>query len=476
MRRLPLGVVGIIAASAALFSFLLGLIISQAGIQAEGQNTEKNLVVLTSPFVAVAREVLPGVVNISAEKVIHTRSPGFEFRFEGPFEDFFRHFFRGFPQFPEKTKTLGSGFIIDPDGYIVTNNHVVKGAEDIIIKLYSGEEFKGNDVKIVGTDQRTDIALIKVKTKKKLPVLKLGSSEGIEVGDWAIAVGNPFHFEGTVTVGVISAKGRSGLALPEGPVYQNFIQTDAAINPGNSGGPLVNIRGEVIGINTAITSPSGGNIGIGFAIPIDLARKVISELKEKGHVERGYLGVYPQEITEDLREGLDLPSTEGILVRDVLPNTPADRAGIKPGDVIIEFDHKKVKDVNQFRLMVAETPIGKRVEIIVWRDGKEKKLRTKIGQFPEEIAQTTKEARDLGIMVREVSEPETGVAIEKVTAGSIADQAGLKVGDLIVRINRRRIKTLKDYMQTLTEENKKEVLVFQIKRKGKTYFITIRRR
>ncbi|HID32409.1 MAG TPA: Do family serine endopeptidase, partial [bacterium (Candidatus Stahlbacteria)] len=364
----------------------------------------------------------------------------------------------------------------DPDGYIVTNNHVVKGAEDIIIKLYSGEEFKGNDVKIVGTDQRTDIALIKVKTKKKLPVLKLGSSEGIEVGDWAIAVGNPFHFEGTVTVGVISAKGRSGLALPEGPVYQNFIQTDAAINPGNSGGPLVNIRGEVIGINTAITSPSGGNIGIGFAIPIDLARKVISELKEKGHVERGYLGVYPQEITEDLREGLDLPSTEGILVRDVLPNTPADRAGIKPGDVIIEFDHKKVKDVNQFRLMVAETPIGKRVEIIVWRDGKEKKLRTKIGQFPEEIAQTTKEARDLGIMVREVSEPETGVAIEKVTAGSIADQAGLKVGDLIVRINRRRIKTLKDYMQTLTEENKKEVLVFQIKRKGKTYFITIRRR
>ncbi|RKX70632.1 hypothetical protein DRP53_04350 [candidate division WOR-3 bacterium] len=473
MKRLPLTVVGIIAASAALFSFFLGFILAQGRIQAEETEAVKGLA--SSPFVSVVKEVLPAVVNISAEKVVAIRSPGFEFRFQGPFDEFFRQFFRNFPPIPEKSKTLGSGFIIDPKGYIVTNNHVIKGAENIIIKLQSGEEFKGDEVEIVGTDPRTDIALIKVKTKKELPYLRLGSSDEIEVGDWAIAIGNPFHFEGTVTVGVISAKGRSGLALPEGPIYQNFLQTDAAINPGNSGGPLVNIKGEVIGINTAITSPSGGNVGIGFAIPIDLAKKVIKELREKGKVERGYLGVYPQEITEEMKEGLDLPSTEGVLIRDVLPNTPADQAGLMAGDVIIEFDGKKVKNVDQFRIMVAETPIGKKVKIIVLRDGKRKILHAKIGSFPEEISQKEKGEQGIGIMVKEVSEPKPGVVIERIVPASPADRAGLKEGDLIVKINRRRIRSLKEYMEVLTELKDKKVLVFQILRQDQTYFITLRR-
>ena len=472
MKKLPLSVVGIVVASATLFSFLLGVIISRGPVQAEEHTSVKDLP--KSPFVAVAKSVLPGVVNISAEKVISIRAPGFDFRFEGPFEDFFKRFFRGIPPREEKTKTLGSGFIID-GGYIITNNHVVEGAENIIIKLYSGEEYKGEDVELVGRDPRSDIALIKIKTKKTLPALNLGSSDSVEVGDWAIAVGNPYHFEGTVTVGVISAKKRSGLALPEGPVYQDFLQTDAAINPGNSGGPLVNIKGEVIGINTAITSPTGGNVGIGFAIPIDLAKRVIEQLKEKGKVERGYLGVYPQEITKDLKEGLNLPSTEGVLIRDVLDNTPADKAGIKPGDVIINFDGKKVTDVNQFRLLVAETPIGKRVTIRIIRDGKRKNLTAKIGSFQMTTTQDKSTSDDLGVTVTEVTEPQPGVVVQNIEQGSPADRAGLKQGDIIIKINHRNISSIKDYLRTLSALKEKKVLIFQINRDGQTYFITLRR-
>lgn len=474
MKKLPLSVVGIIVASAALFSFMLGIIISHGPAKAE----EKPLLQEpgSSPFVAVAKTVLPGVVNISAEKIISIRSPNFNFRFEGPFDDFFRQFFKETPPIQEKAKTLGSGFIIDPDGYIITNNHVVKGAENIIIKLYNGDEYKGNEVKIIGRDPRSDIALIKVDTDKSLPSLILGSSDATEVGDWAIAVGNPYHFEGTVTVGVISAKGRSGLSLPEGPVYQDFLQTDAAINPGNSGGPLVNIKGEVIGINTAITSPTGGNVGIGFAIPIDPAKKIVSELKEKGKVERGYLGVYPQAITEDFKEGLGLPSTEGVLIRDVLPNTPADKAGIKPGDVIIKFNGRKVTDVNQFRLMVADTPTDKKVKIVVIRDGKKKNISVKIEQFPEETVQTEENFGELGITVTEIDDPQPAVMIQKIDRGSLADRAGLKEGDLIIKINRHPIRSIKEYVKTLDILKDKNVLIFQIKREDQTQFVTIKRK
>lgn len=360
--RISLKMVGVIAGAAAVFAFLFGLIISSS---LPGTGFRKEAVAQTtpltlagdfgdSPFVKVVEIVSPAVVNISAEKVVN-RSPGFGWEFGSPFDDFFRDFFPRMPDTQQRSQTLGSGFIISEDGYIITNYHVVRDAQDIVVKLTSKQEFKNGAVKVVGYDSRTDIALLKVQSKDPLPIVKLGDSDKMRVGDWAIAVGNPFHLEGTVTVGVISAKGRSNIPLPEGPDFQHFLQTDAAINPGNSGGPLVNIRGEVIGINSAITSPSGGNVGIGFAIPINLARTIIEELRTKGKVTRGYLGVYLQEVTEDLKSALDLPSLEGVLVSEVMANTPADKAGLKNGDVIVEFNGEKVTDVQTFRLMVAGT-------------------------------------------------------------------------------------------------------------------------
>ncbi len=492
--KITLRTAGIIAGAAAVFAFLFGIIIT-ASLPAIANRSEASIEQTTpiplvtekgeSPFVAVAQVVSPAVVNISAEKRVSRGVPGFDWYFEGPFEDLFRDFFRGLPRFEGKTQTLGSGSIISEDGYIVTNHHVVSGASNIVITLVSKKEFKGEAVKVIGADPRTDIALLKIETKEKLPFLKFGDSDRVKVGDWAIAVGNPFHLEGTVTVGVISAKGRANIPLPEGPDFQSFLQTDAAINPGNSGGPLLNIRGEVIGINTAITSPSGGNVGIGFAIPANLASMVIGELKSKGKVTRGYLGVYLQDITEDLKEGLDLPSLNGVLISEVVKGTPADRAGLKNGDVVLEFDGKKVKDMQSFRIQVASTPVNQKVEMIIFRNGKEKEVSVTIGELPEELSTATperEEESELGLTVIDVTDPraqqfnlnvKSGVVVVAVTRDSPAEQAGIAIGDVIISIGKQEVKNLTDYNRAISKLEKDKSVILQLQRGERKRYVAV---
>jgi serine protease Do len=493
-KNISLRNAGIIAGAAAVFAFLFGIIIT-ASLPNLANRSEASpeqgtaLPLITeqgeSPFTAVAENVIPAVANISAEKTVSGRFPGFEWHFEGPFDELFRDFFKGGPRSERRTQTLGSGFMISDDGYLVTNYHVIRDAEDIIVRLTDKQEFKGDEVKIVGTDQRTDIALLKIEEAKNLSYLKFGDSDTVKVGDWAIAFGNPFQLEGTVTVGVISAKGRAGIALPEGPDFQSFLQTDAAINPGNSGGPLVNIHGDVIGINTAITSPSGGNVGIGFAIPANLAKSVIEELKTEGKVTRGYLGVYLQEITDDLKEAMGLPSLEGVLISEVVENTPASRAGIKSGDVIIEFDGEKVKDMASFRINVAATEIGKTVRVKVFRDGREKELKVTLGEMPAEIGaapQAPEQEYELGLRVVNVDDPSaqrfgtqatTGVIIIEIRPNTPADKAAFRVGDVIMGIGNRNISNVDTYRNAVAELEKGKPVIFHVQRGNRKLYIAV---
>ncbi len=489
-RKITLLSAGIIAGGAAIFAFLFGLLVSvglpNLANRAEANNDLLPLVTGTgeSPFTVIAEKVSPAVVNISAERVIKRDLPGYEWQFEGPFEDFFRDFFRNFPRREGKAQTLGSGFIISEKGYVVTNYHVIKDASDIIIRLSNKQEFKNDQVEIVGFDNRTDIALLKIKTDKKLPYLNFGDSDKIRIGDWAIAFGNPFHLEGTMTVGVISAKGRSNIPLPEGPDLQSFLQTDAAINPGNSGGPLVNIHGEVIGINTAITSPSGGNVGIGFAIPAKIAEDVIGELKDKGKVTRGYLGIYLQDITDDIRQAMDLKSLSGVLVSDVVKDTPAEKAGLKSGDVIIEFDGKNVEDASSFKVMVAQTDVNRSVILKIIREGNEKKLTVKIGEYPDEVSVTpeAKDEPDIGLKVVNLNDGRarnydisatSGIVVITVIPDTPAAEAGIKPGDVIKKIGKKTINDIDDYNQAATKISKGKPVIFQIQRGDRMTFIAV---
>jgi serine protease Do len=493
-KNITLRNAGIIAGAAAIFAFLFGIVITASipnlANRGEASNNDNLPVPLVteggaSPFTLVAERVTPAVANISAERTVSGTFPGFDWRFEGPWDEFFRDFFRGAPRAEQHAQTLGSGFFISDDGYLVTNYHVIKDASDIVVKLTNKREYKGDEVKIIGTDQRTDVALLKIEADEKLPYLKFGDSDAVKVGDWAIAFGNPFHLEGTVTVGVISAKGRAGIVLPEGPDFQSFLQTDAAINPGNSGGPLVDISGQVIGINTAITSPSGGNVGIGFAIPANLATTVIEELKSKGKVTRGYLGVYLQEITTDLKEAMDLPSMEGVLISDVVDDTPASRAGIKAGDVIFEFDGKEVTDMASFRILVASTNVGKEVKLKVYRDGKEKQLKVTIGEMPEEqtVAQETPgQEYELGLTVVNVTDPRaqrfepkaaSGVLIINIASGTPADKAGFNVGDVIIRIGNKNVPNVDEYRNTIKGLQPDKPVIFHVQRGERKLYIAV---
>ena len=497
MKKVPLLTVGIIAGAAAVFAFLFGIVITSSlpviANRSEASNGHYELPVPLvndageSPFTKIAEIVSPSVVNISAKKTITREAPGFEWYFEGPFDDFFKDFFKDYPRQERKTQTLGSGFILSEDGYIVTNYHVVKGASaaDIEVKLINKKEFKGDKVKIIGTDQRTDIALLKIESDEKLPFLKFGDSDAVRVGDWAIAVGNPFHLEGTLTVGVISAKGRTNIPLPEGPDFQSFLQTDAAINPGNSGGPLVNIRGEVVGINAAITTPTGGNVGIGFAIPANLAREVIDELIAEGKVTRGYLGVYLQEITEDLQEALDLPSLTGVLISDVVDGTPASKAGLKSGDVVMEFDGEKVVDLQSFRMKVAATDVGKKVNMKILRDGKVQTIKVTIDEYPEQLSEAGTEndkTNQLGLTVINVTDTQakrfkleatTGVVVIEVKPDSPTSDAGIAVGDVILSIGKKNIDDAKVYQTTVAKLKKGKPIIFQIQRKERKLYVAV---
>jgi Do/DeqQ family serine protease len=327
-----------------------------------------------SPFVQVAEQATPSVVNISTVSSGKGRSPNELFRPFGNdpfFRDFFDRFFEGMPRRHQQT-SLGSGVIIDKSGLILTNNHVIKDADEISVRFSNKQEAKG---KVVGTDAKTDLAVIRVTTKDELPVARLGNSESLRVGEWAIAIGNPFGLDHTLTVGVVSATGRSEVGIA---AYENFIQTDASINPGNSGGPLLNVRGEVIGINTAIVASGQG---IGFAIPINLARKVMDDLVKKGKVTRGWLGVGIQPLTPELSKSFGV-SGEGVLVNQVMPKSPAETAGLKVGDLILAIDGKSIKDPRELQRVIADADIGKTLELTVLREKEKRTVKVQVGEMP----------------------------------------------------------------------------------------------
>jgi len=449
-----------------------------------------------SPFTIVAEKVSPAVVNISAEKVKEGRYHDFLPFFD---DEFFRRFFGDLPQpkSPRKYKdySLGSGFIFDKKGYILTNNHVVSGADKITVKLADGSEYKA---KIMGTDKETDIAVITIEAKRSLPTVEFGDSDSIRVGNWVIAIGNPFPQLGldrTVTVGVVSAKGRKGLRFggEEAPAYQNYIQTDAAINPGNSGGPLVDIEGKVIGINAAITNPTGMsfNIGIGFAIPINLAKSVLPNLIEGKEVSRGYLGVRIGNVTKDLKEALELPTSEGAFVHQVELNTPAAKAGIKTGDLIISLEGKKVTDADQLRFMVARIEPDKTVDVEVLRDKKKLVLKVKLAEKKKFLASTQekpseeeKERDWLGLEVETATEELTaqfkveytkGVIVTGIEAGSKVEEGGIRIGDIILEIDKKPIQNEKEYNRIIKGlKDRKKAIAFLISRDGNTFYSAVK--
>ena len=459
----------------AIMAFIIGLVIASNINIFQGRNTEESIAqeppyhptanpeeYRKSPFTPIAKEVLPAVVNISAERIITVRTPLFPF----PFEEFFGEMPK---EYERKAQSLGSGIIISKDGYVITNNHVVEHADKIIITLADNTTYKNKDVVVIGTDPRTDIAVLRIEAKDPLPFARLGNSDEIDIGDWAIAFGSPFGFSQTMTVGVISAKGRTHIPLSHGPTFQDFIQTDAAINSGNSGGPLVNINGEVIGINSVIASPSGGNVGIGFAIPINLARSVADELIEEGKITRGWLGVSIQELTPEIAKGFGLNNTKGVIISKVLDDSPAEKGGLKEGDIIVGFNSEKVENMERFRFSVAGTAPNSKIKVKVIRDKKERNITVRVGEMPDETAVSRKEkpAEEwIGLAVDDLgSHPsEYGVVATRVETGSPADDAGIEPGDIIKRIGNIYIRTMDDYHDAKRELKHASPITFQLKK------------
>ncbi|HEV7731753.1 MAG TPA: DegQ family serine endoprotease [Candidatus Binatia bacterium] len=501
----------------AFFGFVVGLGVSlRYDLFPESQalnlfGGEDNKTVAPAPpvvipdFADLSEHISPSVVNISSTQEVKSRTPfgqggpngggggggggapgapGAPGGEEGdPFQDFYGPFekFFGQPRRPYKAKSLGSGFVIDSNGFILTNNHVVENADEIIVKLSNGKEFKA---KVVGRDAKTDIALIEIKgDAKDLPAVRLGDSNKLRVGEWVVAIGNPFGLENTVTAGIVSAIGRH---INQGP-YDNFIQTDAAINPGNSGGPLLNTKGEVIGINTAIFSRGGGNIGIGFAIPIDLATEIVPQLKDKGRVTRGWLGVMIQKVTPDIAESLGLDETKGALVADVVKEGPAEAAGLKQGDVIVEYDGKPVTDSAELPLLVARTPVGKSVPVKAIRDKKVDTFTVTIAELKDEedpTQATGGESEDLGLAMQTLT-PDLaenlglertlkGVVVTQVEPGGPAAEAGMRRGDVILEVNRAPVKDVAAYRKALKDAGAGKSVLFLVRRGDNTIFLAIK--
>ncbi|MBW1702238.1 MAG: DegQ family serine endoprotease [Deltaproteobacteria bacterium] len=429
-------------------------------------------------FSQLAKKASPSVVNISAVKVIKGRGPTpFPFGPNDPFKDFFERFFRDQTPKNFRQRSLGTGFIIDKDGFILTNNHVVDKTDEIKVKLADEREFSA---KIIGRDRKTDLALIRIEPDDQLIPLPLGDSDKLEVGDWVVAIGNPFGLGNTVTAGIVSAKYRQ---IGAGP-YDNFIQTDASINPGNSGGPLLNTAGEVIGINSAIFSRSGGNIGIGFAIPINMAKELLPQLK-KGKVIRGWLGVMIQKVTPELKDKFKLKDEKGALVADVTAGGPAEKAGIKRGDVIISFDGKRIHEMNDLPFIVGATTIGKTVMVDVIRNGRKKPLKVKIGELKEEkeSQEVAKAKPPLGMTVEEITpqlagslglSQTSGLVVVQVERNSPAEEAGLKQGDIILEVDQVPAKDLEQFLKKIREYKEGNTVLFLIKRGSKTLYLTLK--
>jgi len=438
-------------------------------------------------FVGVSKSVTPAIVNISTTRTIKGPSgaPMTPF-FEDPF---FRQFFGDelhkqfeVPQ-ERREQSLGSGVIVDSGGLIITNNHVVAKADEIKVLLGDKREFKG---KVVGTDPKTDIAVIKIDAKG-LPTVSWGDSDKLQVGEYVLAIGNPFGLNQTVTMGIVSAVGRANVGIAE---YEDFIQTDAAINPGNSGGALVNARGELIGINTAIFSQSGGYMGVGFAVPSNMAKSVMDNLVKSGKVTRGWLGVSIQDVTPDLAKQFSLPEARGALITDVLENSPSAKAGLQQGDVIVSYDGKPVENPGSLRNHVAQTSVGKKVKVGVIRDKKEKEFEVTIAEQPKEMSSKGGEESAgsdevstalAGIEVRDltpnlaqrygISKSLKGVLITRIEPGSTAADTGLREGDLVVEMNRQSVRSVKDYNRLASKVGNQDTVLLLVDRQGRnTYF------
>jgi serine protease Do len=432
-------------------------------------------------FADLAERLLPSVVNISTTQTLKNADRGLDmpqFPPGSPFEDFFKNFMdkqhggNAPDAAPRRATALGSGFIIDPSGLVATNNHVIADADEITVILQDGQAFKAE---IVGRDTKADLALLKIKAPNKLPAISFGNSDEVRVGDWVLAIGNPFGMAGTVTAGILSARARD---INAGP-YDDFLQTDAAINKGNSGGPLFNLKGEVIGINTAIFSPSGGSIGIGFAIPANLAKPVIADLQKFGKARRGWLGVRIQSVTDEIAESLGLKEQRGALVADVSPGGPAAKAGIKKGDVISRFDDKDVTEMHRLPRIVAETPISKDVEVVLWRDGKQMTVRAVVGELADTEESEQAKANEkpsskqesgqtvvatVGLSVAQLtpalrerfdlSNDAKGIVVTEVKQSGPAAEKGIRPGDVIVEVSQEAIKSPADFVAKIDAARK----------------------
>src|SRR5215468_8203940 len=430
-------------------------------------------------FSAIAKKTMPVVVNISTTAQRSPRSGS-----NDPIDEFFSRFFGDAQPRENSQRSLGSGILISSDGEILTSYHVVRNADAIKVKLADQTEY---EARLVGKDDRTDLALIKIRRSGgNLPFARLGSSSQLDVGDWVMAIGNPIGLEHTVTAGIVSAKGR---VIGAGP-YDNFIQTDASINPGNSGGPLINASGEVVGVNSAIFSQSGGNVGIGFAIPIDLAKKIVDQLKKNGRVVRGWLGIRAQDVSQQLTSSLNLtrPAGEMAVVTEVAENSPAGEAGVKAGDVILEFNGKPVPKSHEFPSVIADMPPGQKVSLKIVHEKKEQTISVKIGELPEENDANQKtESRDpeIGIRVQRIT-PEAarrlgmistkGVLVMEVQPGSPAEQIGVEPADVIREVNQRPVNNVSDFERAVRQGRRGDRILLLVQRGDNTVFFALKRK
>jgi serine protease Do len=437
-----------------------------------------------SSFAPLVKELKPAVVNISTTQVVkrpklRQQGPGLT---DDPFNQFFGKFFGGQGGAQEQRRqSLGSGFIINARGLVITNNHVIEDASEIRVKLSDGREFSAE---VQGADPKTDVALLKLKGDvKDLPVVYLGDSDKLDVGDWMVAIGNPFGLDQTVSHGIVSAKER---VIGAGP-YDDFIQTDAPINPGNSGGPLFNLRGEVVGVNTAILSPNGqGSVGIGFAVPINMVKEEIPQLESTGHVTRGWLGVSIQDLTPELARTLKLESTHGAVVNDVFPGGPAEKGGLKAGDVVTELNAKKIDNFYQLLRGVASVIPGSDAKLSVLREGKLVALVIHVAERPEDdqLAKAAVGTTDrLGLKVETVSSEVAkavgvkegrGVAVTEVKEDSAASAAGVLAGDVILEVNRRQVETVNSYASALAQAKPGDLVLLRVQRRSASLYIAVR--
>jgi len=497
MKRkvLSIGVIALVAVCSAVVGMIIATSLhftadgKAAPFWVEGDPGAAPKVVMPS-LRSLAQELSPAVVNIRTTKLVNQKDLYKQFRSPGggldPFEEFFNKFFESMPEKETEQKSLGSGFIISPDGYILTNEHVVAGAEKILVSLSDKREY---DAKVIGRDDKTDIALIKIENGgKPLPAAKLGNSDPLEIGDWVMAIGNPFGLGHTVTVGIVSAKAR---IIGAGP-YDNFIQTDAAINPGNSGGPLIDMKGQVIGINTAIVAAGQG---IGFAIPINMAKEILPELRATGQVTRGWLGVGIQEVSPEIARAVGLKEVRGAMVNVVYPGDPADKAGVKKGDIILAVNGQAIKTPFDLTHLIATLKPGSKIAITVWREKRELTLATKLEKRSDEHvaelgvpqeeggSKETKETKDsLGLSLKDITpeiaqrlklEDAKGVLVTGVDPKGAAGDSDIKKGDVIKEVNRQEVGGTSDYLKALKGLKKGDTVLLRVVRDGRPFYMAI---